>query len=378
MERRWRGWLATLSRRPEIVDVLLPLAVIRIALHVIAVLAGDVRPDSPVDVPAFLRVWYQWDVPHYLDIARAGYVTSDDPDVNALAVFFPLYPALIRLGSIVLPPLAAAMLISLIATIVGSLALYALVLLDDGADRPMARRAVIAMNLFPTSFALVAPYTEALFLALSIGALLAARLDRWASAGVLGLLAALTRIQGWLIGAVLLVDHLARRRLHALMLWILAAGVGPLVYLAINQLAYGDPLFFIGRQAEHFYHRFAPPWVVLGSLFEGIVAHAHPQWAILFGAPLAAFVLLGGVAAWTILSPRSRPAYAAYAMLSFLLLASVTWPISAPRYVGVVFPVFIALADVGRRRWLWFALMAASALLLVAFEVIFVRGRWAF
>lgn len=352
----------------------MPVLAVRMIIHVVAALTGHVRTDSPAGLPDAIRVWYAWDTPHYLDIARAGYDPGGD---LALAVFFPLYPALIGVVSLVVAPLAAAMLISFVATLAAAFALYALVL-HDGGDRPMARRAVSAMVLFPTSFALVAPYSEALYLALSIGAILAARLDRWAGAGLLGLFAALARVQGWLLGAVLLVEHFARHRLRPRMLWALAVGVGPLVYLAINQLAYGDPLFFMGQQADHFFHHFEPPWVVIGSLIDGVASPRRADWAILYLAPLASFILLAAVVYWSFLSDRSRPAYAAYALLSFLVLASVSWPISAPRYVGAIFPVFIALADLGRHRWLWVAAMGASGALLLFFTTLFVRGSWAF
>jgi len=275
------------------------------------------------------------------------------------------------------PPLVSAMLISFLATIGASLALYALVR-RDGGDRAMARRAVLALNLFPTSFALVAPYSEALFLALSIGAVLASRVDRWPNAGVLGALAALARVQGWLLGALLLVEHLHRHRLGRRTAWALAVGLGPLVFLAINQAAYGDPLFFVGQQAGHFYHSLTAPWLVIGDLVAGVVRRNDSQWPMIYLAPLVAYVLLAAVGLWTLRSARSRPAYAAYVLLALAVLASVTWPISAPRYVGAIFPVFLTLADVGRDRRIWLVTMAVSGGFLLVFTVMFTAGGWAF
>jgi len=281
----------------------------------------------------------------------------------------------------------AAMLISFLATVAASLALYALVL-RDGGDRAMARRAVIALNVFPSSFALVAPYAEALFLALSIGAILAARVDRWAQAGVLGFLAGMARVQGWLLGPVLLVEHIdghrfaghrfARHRLGRRMLWALTVGLAPVLFLGINALAYGDPLFFLGQQAGHFGHSLVAPWQVIGDLLIGIGRHDDPLWPSLYLAPLVAFAVLGAVAVWSLRSACSRPAYATYVLLALVVLASVTWPISAPRYVGAIFPVFIALAAVGRHRRLWLAWVTLSSVLLVGISVIFVAGGWVF
>jgi hypothetical protein len=366
-----------------VIDVLAPVVMVRVALLVVGALAGGLLaspPDAaPADLPEWLRVWDRWDGPHYLQIAAHGYDPSGDP---ALAAFLPLYPALIRVGSFVVPPLVAAMLISFVATVAASLALYALVQ-RDGADRAMARRAVIALNLFPSSFALVAPYAEALFLALSIGALLAARVDRWAQAGLLGLLAGLARLQGWLLGPVLLVEHVDRQRfahnrLGRSMLWVLLLGLPPLLFLGLNALAYGDPLFFLGQQAGHFGHNLAAPWQVLGDLLGGVARHDDPLWPSLYLAPIVAYVVLAAVAVWSLRSRSSRPAYATYVLLALVVLASVTWPISAPRYVGAIFPVFIALADMGRHRRLWLAWVTISGVLLIGITAVFVAGGWVF
>jgi hypothetical protein len=371
-------------RRPALPDVIVPLMVVRVVLLAVGALAGGLLGTPPAaappDLPEWLRVWDRWDGPHYLEIAAHGYDPTGDP---ALAAFLPLYPALIRLGSFVVAPLVAAMLISFLATVAASLALYALVL-RDGGDRAMARRAVIAMNLFPSSFALVAPYAEALFLALSIGAILAARVDRWAQAGVLGFLAGLARLQGWLLGPVLLVEQIdshrfARQRLgRRRVLWALVVGLAPLLFLGINALAYGDPLFFLGQQAGHFGHSLAAPWQVIADLLSGVARHDDPLWPSLYLAPLVAFAFLGAVALWSLRSACSRPAYASYVLLALAVLASVTWPISAPRYVGAIFPVFIAIAAVGRHRPLWLAWVTISSVLLVGISVIFVAGGWVF
>jgi hypothetical protein len=371
------------SRPPELLEVIAPVIAVRIALLVVGALAGGLLgspPDAaPADMPEFLRVWDRWDGPHYLEIAARGYDPTGDP---ALAAFLPLYPALIRVGSFVLPPLVAAMLISFLATVAASLALHALVL-RDGGDAAMARRAVIALNVFPSSFALVAPYAEALFLALSIGALLAARLDRWAQAGLLGLLAGLARLQGWLLGPVLLVEHIyghrfARLRLGRPMAWALVVGLGPALFLAMNALAYGDPLFFVRQQAGHFFHSLAAPWQVIGDLLSGVARHDDPLWPSIYLAPIVAYVALAAVAVWSLRSRSSRPAYATYVVLALVVLASVTWPISAPRYVGAIFPVFIAIADMGRHRRLWLAWVTLSGVMLVVITAVFVAGGWVF
>jgi hypothetical protein len=381
-------------------DVVVPVLAIRVGLLAIGGLVGPplgravgLMQDLPQDMPDWLAVWDRWDGPHYLAIAAGGYDRHGDP---ALAAFFPLYPAAIAALGVLLPPLVAAMAISFLATLGASLALYGLVL-RDGGDRPTARRAVLAMNLFPTSFVLVAPYAEALFLALSIGAVLAARVERWIGAGFLGFLAALTRVQGWLLVPMLAVEAVLRARtpepegavsgdgvdrrgpLVVRLVWAFLPVGGIVMLFAINAVSYGSPTFFLGQQADHFFHHLDWPWVVIGDLVRGTLDRADPLWGLVYLAPLAAYALLAAVVLWAVRSPRSRPAYPAYVALAFLALVSVTWPISAPRYVGALFPVFLALADLGsgHRRW-WLAWLALSTIGLVGFTINFVAGGWAF
>src|SRR5688500_13933486 len=48
----------------------------------------------------WLAVWTRWDAPHYLDIARMGYV-SEGVEARWI-VFYPLYPWLVRAASFAL------------------------------------------------------------------------------------------------------------------------------------------------------------------------------------------------------------------------------------------------------------------------------------
>src|SRR3954471_3861459 len=131
----------------------------------------------------------RWDSSWCLGIADTGY--SD----TGRTAFFPLYPLLVRAGGwIVGSPLVAGVLISGACLVVALAALHELTRLELG-DGP-ARWTVLALALSPMSFFFSAVYSESLFLALSAGALLAARRERWWWAGVLGPAAAVARPQG--------------------------------------------------------------------------------------------------------------------------------------------------------------------------------------
>lgn len=360
-------------RSPEFVDAVLPTLGIRLALLLFAPVAVILLGDDGARSRLPLNIWNAWDAPHYLEVARVGYDPAGDP---ARAVLFPLLPLLLRAGSLFLPGVVAGLLISVAATVVAAVGLYRLARLD-GASRPVGRAAVLAMNVFPTSFALVPPYTEPVFLALVVWAFLRARRADWVGAGILGLLAGLTRLPGVFILPALLLELRGRTR-SPRMLALILIGLAPLVYLGINWWAYGDPLFFVGVQERVFFVHTVVPWAALEGLMASVASlGGHSFWATVYAAPLLALVLLGVVLAWTVWSRRGRASYLVYTGLSLLSFASLSWPISVPRYILGVFPLFLMLGGLARSR-LGTPLAVASILVLGLLTAEFALGRWAF
>jgi hypothetical protein len=354
------------------VDAVLPTILLRGIVLVFAVVAVIVLLGGSLPGGSWIEIWNRWDAPHFFEVAARGYVEP------GLIVFFPLLPALIRIGSVVTTPLVAGMIVSFAATLAAAAGLHRLIRLDDG--RPAARWAVLAMSVFPTAFTLVAPYSEAPFLALTVWSFVAARERRWAAAGLFALLAGLTRIQGVFILPALIVEYwLAERRVGRDAAWLLLAAGGPLIYLAINYLSFGDPLFFLGVQRDVFKVTTVAPWTALASAWNGVLAvQPSRAWAMIYLAPSVAIVLLAATTLWAIVSKRSRPSYAVYAGLTLLSFLTLSWPISVPRYLMGVFPIFVAAGGLGRRPWLGPPLFVASVLLFGVCTTLFVTGNWAF
>lgn len=147
----------------------------------------------------FINPWFQWDTLSYMEISILGYNNH-----SSSIAYMPLYPLLMRL----LAPLvgnnhlAAALLISSLSSIAAFILLYELI--QDMYDSKLALRVVLAFSVFPTTFFMLAGYTEALFLALVLGAWLAARRRRWGWAALLAGLGTLTRLQGAILTPILL------------------------------------------------------------------------------------------------------------------------------------------------------------------------------
>jgi hypothetical protein len=368
------GWF----RSEEARDAALPAVAFVAAIHLLAIAVAAVAARSAGAAPTsvdLVAAWTHWDVGHYLGIAADGYSATGFPE---RIVFFPLLPALIRIGATVAPPLLVASAISAAATVVGVVGIYRLARIDG--SRTIARWSVVFLLAYPASSSLVAPYTEGLFLAAAAWSLVFARSAAAGSAGLVGFLAALARLQGIFLVPALLLEASRVRRGRAV---ALLAALLPLaafgVYLVLNLVVFGEPLAFLRMQRAYWFHENAPPWVVIGGLVDGVLAGpSNGDWATVVLAPLLAFGLLAVTATWTLLSRRSRPSYAAYTILTFVTLATLTWPISVPRYILGVIPVFLMLGALGRWPRLATVLALASGACMVVLAVVWFTGGWAF
>jgi len=323
-----------------------------------------------------LALWNRWDAPHYLSIAQNGYRTVGED--RFLVVFFPLYPLAIRLVSfLVANGLLAAFIVSGVASLAAALLLRRLALLDGTAE--FASRTVWFLLIFPTSYFLHIGYTESLFIALILGAFLAARHERWGLAGCLGALACLTRVNGLLLPAFAVEVALlyrARRAFRREWLWIGLPVMGVLGYLLLNRVVYGDPLQFLQYQREHWYKSFDWPWNGIGGSVRSI-GWRTPADAQMVGLQETLFIALGfGGAVATAL--WLRPSYAVWMFGNWLLFTSTAFVLSVPRYTLTLFPLYLLFARLAAGRT-WFLILTVWALLFMAlFVTLFVQGRWAF
>ncbi|HEX8353870.1 MAG TPA: glycosyltransferase family 39 protein [Pyrinomonadaceae bacterium] len=327
----------------------------------------------------WLAIWNRWDAPHYLDIARAGYVSQG---VEARwIVFYPLYPWLVRAAAFVVrDELLGAFFVSALASVAAGLLLYRLARLDESEE--VARASVFFMLAFPTAYFLHIGYTEGLFLALALGTFLAARARCWWAAGLLGALAALARVNGLLLIPALAFEAWEEyrgggRRPRAAWLWSAGPIAGFGVYLFINWWVLGDPRAFLNAQGEYWYKSLTWPWVGIREAWNSIWARA-PSEAQMVGWQELFFVLLGlALTAWAWLTMRAS--YAVWMSCNWLLWTSTKFVLSVPRYTLVLFPAFILLARLRAKRPAWGAAVAAWSLLFLGlFAARFAQGYWAF
>ena len=334
---------------------------------------------------ALLGVWVRWDAVHYLNLARLGYFGVSKID----SVFYPLYPGLIYLTSRVTGGdyVFAGLVISTLAAAATFAGLHQLADRQYGAET--ARWTVAALAVYPTALFLVAPYTEGLFLALTLGALLAAYERRWWWAGGLGALAGLTRGQGILTTAALGwiaweqwrkegVPFALDGRMVARPLRVIAPGLGlilslsgGLAYLAWRQAA---GLATIGQVASEIYALTNPLLGLWYALRQWSAVHDLQTTLDVFST----LAFLGLTAAMLVQARWRRAEWLIYVGINLIaftakrnLVASSLQ--SNSRYVLTLFPAFIVIGDwLARQKPGWrFAYLSASSALLLVFSALY-------
>lgn len=363
------------------------VAVWRLAILTLSVIWGRLGIATPwppdIDVMHLWRYSVRWDSGWYLGIVRYGYEYI--PDTPSSVAFFPLFPVLISLTDRVLPgsDVLAALVVVHLALICALIYIFQIVRLDDSEQ--VAWRTLLFVLVFPTAFFYSAVYTEALFLLGLVGSLYHARRGQWGRAALFAAAASATKIAGFILLPVLLLEVLRQRapllRRPYPLVAPLGAALGGLTYFVWLQWRFGD--FSVFFDVERAWHRQSlDPVFFLGIqrlLGSTDALYFYPPNSVPLRTP---FLLLDTTLIWVFLAAgvylwwRVRPSYGALVAGLALLPALSGSPQSVNRYVAVAFPAFILLA---RISWepLRNALAVASTLGLALTTYLFVQGYWA-
>ncbi len=293
--------------------------------------------------------WERFDALWFLRIASSGYRVGDGS-----AAFFPLYPLTVRALSVVMGshPFAASLVVSNGSFLAALFMLY--VLTTAEVSEAVARRTVLYLSVFPSSFFFFAPYSESLFLFLVLVAFWGARRRRWGLAAFAGALAALTRGVGIVLAPALAAEALRQRR-EGVRRWpaglgaALATVLGGLSYLGYWSARSEDALEAV-RQQSNWLRTFTWPWITLwratgdafrlGGTFAG---YWQIDWLILVPILVASVYVVR----------RFRTSHGVYVWGSLLIPLTFVFPnrplMSMVRFVLPLFPAFWGFGVLGAR-----------------------------
>ena len=340
---------------------------------------------NPVDIVGILASWNHWDAANYVRIAQFGYQTPYD------VAFFPLFPLLITAFAHILGSWSYLLVGTIIsnAALLGALFVIYQLAVEAGGEQ-VAQRTLLYLCIFPTAFYFFAPYNESLFLLLTASTFLAMRQQRWWLAGLLGLLAALTRSAGILLVVPYMVElwttresiTASRQNMLFRVLPILLIPLGTALYAIYCWHISGNPLDFIAVQSHWGRHTTWPWQGIWQSLTEifwyqpfGSFNEVHN---LLDLSATLAFIALAIVG-----KNKLRASYSFWmglALLYMILSPAIVAldPLeSNQRFVLEMFPAFITLSMLGiKHPRLHQAIMLAFPSLLATLSILFIMNRW--
>ena len=340
---------------------------------------------NPVDIVGILASWNHWDAANYVRIAQFGYQTPYD------VAFFPLFPLLITAFAHILGSWSYLLVGTTIsnAALLGALFVIYQLAVEAGGEQ-VAQRTLLYLCIFPTAFYFFAPYNESLFLLLTASTFLAMRQQRWWLAGLLGLLAALTRSAGILLVIPYMVELWTTRESITASRQNMLFRISPILLIPLGTALYaiycwhisGNPLDFIAVQSHWGRHTTWPWQGIWQSLTEifwyqpfGSFNEVHN---LLDLSATLAFIALAIVG-----KNKLRASYSFWmglALLYMILSPAIVAldPLeSNQRFVLEMFPAFITLSMLGiKHPRLHQAIMLAFPSLLATLSILFIMNRW--
>ena len=279
---------------------------------------------------ALLEIWQRFDTLWFLRIAKHGY------DRPMAVIFYPLYPAAIRVVSAAMPAIAAALLVS---TLAAFFFFWGMLRLTAGLPDAARLRVLLLVCVWPTSFVLFAGYAEALTLALVVWAVVFGREARWEAATACAILAGTARPTGVLVFIPLAVMALRSRQVRSLLVMLTPLGL----------FAYWGWLRSSGRisvvEAYRVYQgmTMVPPWRGMAEALRLIATEHDFLLAIKLGVVIAiALVSLLSHARANASNPvRLEDRAFALAVILQMLMYTGRPLLGALRYVLMIYPAFL-------------------------------------
>jgi hypothetical protein len=308
-----------------------------------------------------IGIWERFDSLWYLHIAANGY---DRPES---LVFFPMYPALIRIMSVIMTPMAAALLISTVAAFFLFWGLQELLVVDLPSN--LVHQSLIVCCVWPASFVFFAGYPEALLFSLIVWSLSMARGGRWMAAVALGVAAAMTKAVGVaVVIPLLLVAIRQNQKLKAISIVLIP--VSSVAFLRYVQSTVHHTL--AATYTQYWRTSALAPWTTLWASLRSLVHEPNPI-IILNLIALFSMVLL-------VVRSRLRMEYVVYSaatIVAFLCKGTNPPLQSVVRYLLIIFPAFVGFAGIFRRPQMRSRFgMACSALFVINLGLLWLFLGW--
>lgn len=316
----------------------------------------------------FIYPWSNFDGVHYLTIAGdGGFLNPFGYQHASDGRFFPLYPLLISFTTFLIgyglpfgpQVFFSAFFLSNFFFLLSLILFYFLIKLDFSENTALT--AIILLLCFPTSFFFGATYSESLFLFLSLATFFALRKRLLLVASISAFFLVATRVVGVVIIPIVLYEMwkddyvLIFKEKKKISIWqflgklifSLLIPFGLILFALYNWYQWKDPLFFI--HAQEFVGDGRSTGIVLfpQTIFRYIkilitIPHFQIQWWVSL-TEFASF-FFGLIFLFVAYRKKVNLGYILFSLLMFFIATENGTFSGLPRYIMVLFPIFIGFA----------------------------------
>lgn len=319
----------------------------------------------------FFKSWAQWDGGYYYNIAQYGFTGDKD------FAFFPLYPILIHyLAKLLIGNyLLSGLLISNLSSFLVFLLFYRLVKIQY--SKKTAFYTLITLITFPTSFYLVAYYSESLFLLFLIMLFLFLKNKNYYLSSLAISLLSITRITGVFALISAIYSYLAKKDFKFQLVdrnlfFIILAPITLVIYSLFLFKNYHDPLKFLTIESLWKRSVMDPISTFSSYIFPMLTFQKRPINDYFdLGISLLFLITL-------IIGRKKIPSsWWIFSMFAILIPASSGTLTSMPRYLITCFGAFILYGKFLQDKKNLSIFVWLTGLTLQAFlAVLFLSGRW--
>lgn len=323
----------------------------------------------------YLNFWTCTDSKHYLDIARDWYLSEGDMDRLVQLVFLPGYPLAVRAVNAVIGNwLVSGLAVSALCFAGAGVVFFYLLRLDMPQNK--ALRALKYLWISPAAFFFASPMSESLFLLLCLACIYLTRRGKFLPACALGALAAFTRSLGIILLVPVLFEMIATRAKRKNCLFLAIIPLGFAAYCLINYQVAGDAFKFMEYQSGHWGQQLGLFFNTAAYQTEKLIDSAQHNQHDFFGLWLPnVLASFGALIIIAITAKKLRASYIAFFIAYFVIAIGATWLLSAPRYLAVMFVLYIAVAELTEDKMTDTVLSIFSIVLLLLYFCAFLL-RW--
>lgn len=359
-----------------------------VGLNLLAYFASKIIPMSGIiSDRRFSTVdhWFWYDAGFYLGIATSGYHTLHDPAVwgnnFVRAAFFPAFPILGKIIFSITKHLeidirTTLLMVNSLLTIGISIFLFKIA--EIIRNKEYALKTVIYFLIFPFSFFLICPYSEAILAFFTAGFFYYLIKKNYFVASLFAAGASASRFVGVIFPVILICYYLEENQWKIkkinpkIILISLIPFAGLFAYMFYQHLVFNDWLYFYKMQKvwrSHFdINIFSTVWHNFLEIFQHDIFNYRRFNEV---GSIILFTILGVITFFKI-----KKSFGIFIFLSIaipLLTQSVD---SFNRFVVPMIPAFLALGFISKNKVLEFAYVFISILFLALYTIMFTHSMW--